>query len=905
MVNEHAQEIKVVLAALHVSADQGLSTEEADERVHQYGFNEIHKESTLSPFTIFLRQFASPLIWILLITTIISAFLREYADALVIFALVLINSILGFFQEYRTERAIEALQKLAAFHSTVIRDSRVTRIDSRSLVPGDILIVETGDKIAADARVIEATNFATHEAALTGESTPVPKNPGRLPEKTPLADQKNMLFSGTLVTRGRATAVITATGMATQFGHIAQLIQEPCDETTPLQHKMAQFAQWITLAAILIVLITFGAGVLRGQPLLTTFITAISLAVAAVPEGLPIIVTISLALGVKRMAKRNALMRKLSSAETLGSVSVICTDKTGTLTHNEMTVRKIFVDNTIVDVTGSGYSAQGLFSVDTHIIDPHQSASLVRLLTIGMLCTNATITEENNVRTVVGDPTEGCLIVSAEKAGLSAEQLHMKYPRFHEIEFTSERKRMTTIHTMNKTHVAFSKGAPDVLLERCNRILINNRIERLTRTSRQNVLAANEQFAHQALRVLGFATKDTLTTTNPDDIEKDMIFVGLQAMIDPPRDGVKEALRTCTTAGIKVVMVTGDHKTTAVAIAKEIGITGDALTGEELDALSQEELAARIEHIGIVARVNPEHKMTIIDAFKARNHVVAMTGDGVNDAPALKKADIGIAMGITGTDVSKEASDMILTDDHFTSIVNAVEEGRTIFDNIRKFIVYLLSSNTGELLTIFISMLLGLPLPLIAVQILLMNLLTDGIPATALSFEPPDEDVMRRPPRSAATKIIGKKRLLWMLAVGSIMMLGTLGIFAYSLFTGGWQPGQLLGEENALYRYATTLAFTTIILFQMFHALNAKNLDRSLFVHGHLISNTWLLVGIASSIALQVAIVHLPLLNAAFGTVPLSIADWLGATLVASSVVWGAELIKLVGRFTHITLDEQ
>ncbi len=878
MNDAYAREAAEVLAQLNVSPHQGLSSEEAEHRLHQYGVNELREEKPVPAARLFLRQFNSPLIWILIAAVLISAFLREAVDALVIAAIIIINAILGFIQEYKAERAIAALKRLTASHSAVLRNGQLIEIESRNVVPGDILALETGDKAAADARLIEAHHLQTQEAVLTGESTPVGKDSKAAPQSAALADRASMLYAGTIITRGRAKAVVTATGMATEFGRIGGL-QKEVQEPTPLQKRFAQLAKWMSAAAVIIIILTFSLGALRGEPLLMMFLVAVSLAVAAVPEGLPAVVTIALAVGTQRMIKRHALLRNLASAETLGSVSVICTDKTGTLTHNEMTVRRVLVDGMIIDVSGSGYSPTGVFSQGGRELDTQKHPSLQLLLKIGMLCNDARIHEENGQRSVIGDPTEGALLVSAGKAGLSHDQLSAQYPRIDELEFTSERKRMTTLHETRSQRVAFSKGAPDVLLERCDRILLHGRAERLTRERKQQILQANEQFAREALRVIAFAYAEAgQGALRTAELENEMIFIGLQAMIDPPRPEVKDSIAKCKSAGIRVLMITGDHQTTALAVAREIGIEGTAITGQELEKLSAEELRSRIGQIGIFARVDPEHKLTIIDALQARGLTVAMTGDGVNDAPALKKADIGVAMGVTGTDISREASDMVLTDDNFTSIVDAVEEGRGVYDNIKKFFAFLISGNLGEIGVIFGAMLIGLPLPLSASMILMINLVTDMLPALALGVDPFEPGAMTRKPREQKEPITAglEPFIIW---YPVILIVATLALFTYTYR----QSGNLA--------HAQTVAFLSLALFELFQAFASRS-TRFPALRVGLFRNFSLILAVLLSLAICVAIITIPALRAIFQTHALSGAEFLLVAIVASSGFFYLELAK-------------
>jgi len=848
----HNSEIKEVLAHLKVTPEKGLTNQEAEERLHKYGLNEIQKHKGPSALRIFAAQFTSPLIWLLLGAVVVSAFLAEFIDAFVILAIVIVNAILGFTQEYRAERSIEALRKLAAPRTKVLRNGHMDEIDSKYIVPGDIIFVETGDKCPADARLVFISNLQTQESVLTGESTPIEKTTGIVARTALTADQKNMIFAGTTMTRGRATAVVTSTGMTTEFGKIADMIQKEPETVTPLQKKFEHIARLMTGVAAAIIVITFVMGIARGQETISMLIIAISLAVAAVPEGLPAVITISLARGVQRMAKRNALIRKLPSAETLGSVSVICTDKTGTLTHNEMTVRYLWVFNEVVKVTGSGYNTNGSFEKGGQEMNVREDKDVELLLTAGFLCNNTTIKRDNHVIKAIGDPTEAALLVSAEKAGLTSA-IHKKYPRKVEIEFSSERKRMTTVHLINGKETAFTKGAPDMLLDVCNSIMVNGRVERLTKKQKDHILQINEKFAGQALRVLGFAYRKLEDNTKLADVEKEMVFVGLQAMIDPAREEVKESIKKCKDANINVVMITGDHLATAIAVGKDIGIEGQAVTGQQLETMSSADLKHKVRDIRIYARVNPAHKLKIIEAWQSYGEVVAMTGDGVNDAPALKKADIGIAMGLTGTDVSKEASDMILADDNFATIVNAVEEGRGIYDNIRKFFAFLFSGNIAEVAVIFITILLGLPLPLTAALILLINLVTDGLPAIALAADPFEPHAMKSQPRSVKTPIYqGLNGFL--VGYPIVMTIAVLSLFIF-----------ILRSSND-HVHAQAAAFLTIAFFELGQAFAARSTRFSSFTVG-IFKNKLLVGAVAVSFVICLAVVYIaPLQKIFFST---------------------------------------
>lgn len=839
------------------SSREGLSAGEAAHRLKVYGPNQIREEGRIHPFLIFLEQFKSPLVWILLAAMAISVVVEEYVDFYVIGAIVVLNAILGFVQEYRAERAIEALKKMVSLKATVIRDGEEMHVDASEVVPGDILVLNTGDKIPADARLLEAVNVRVQEAALTGESVPVTKKVESLSQEAAVADRLNMVFAGTVVTNGHARVVVTKTGMQTQFGSIAKMIQETKTEKTPLQKRLQRLSTIIGVMVVGIAVVVFLVGLLRlDQSMTAILLTAIALAVAAIPEGLPAVVTVGLSLGVQRLAKKNALVRRLPSVETLGSCSVICSDKTGTLTHNEMTVKKLYVNRKVVSVSGSGYTPEGMFS------EPVEGFEL--LLRVGALNNNALLKRKDDRWDVIGDPTEAALAVVAKKAGVDGESLHDEFPRVDEVEFTSERKRMTTVHKAGKSKVAYMKGAPEVVLKSCSKILVNGRVERLTRKERDVILEQNEAFANKALRVLGFAYKE-LKGVDATDPERDMVFIGLQAMIDPPRPEAKEAILKCKTAGIKVVMITGDHISTAKAVAKELGLEGRAVTGLEVDEIG--DLAGHIDEIAVYARVNPSHKLRIVEAFQNKGHVVAVTGDGVNDAPALKKADLGVAMGITGTDVSKEASEMILADDNFVTIVRAVEEGRRIYDNIQKYLAYLFSGNIGEVLVILSSILLGLPLPLIAIQILWINLVTDGLPALALGVDPAEPGVMARQPRKQDDSIFkGIEPYVFIYPV--ILTAATMWLFDLSL--------------SADLATAQTVAFTSIVVFELFQALSCRSVNKPMIFVGPF-ANKWLWGAVFLSLGLHLLIMYVPFLQGVFDMVALSLTQW--AMIVAAGLM--------------------
>lgn len=865
----HDKKIEQALKELNSSA-KGLSQEEAEKRIKQYGLNEITEGKKISPLEILINQFKNIVIWILIGATFISAFLGEWIDAIVIIVIIIVIAIIGFFEEYKAEKSIEALKKLASLKATVIRNGQKKEIDSKQLVPGDIIVLETGNKVPADARLVEEINFKTQEAALTGESQPVKKSTETLQEKTAIADMKNMVFSGTIVVSGRAKAIVVATGMKTEIGRIAKMIEDVKPEPTPLQKKMDKLGKLLGKIVIVIAVIIFSVGLLfQNKPWFEMLEFAAAVAVAAIPEALAGVVTIALAIGTQRMLKMNVLVRRLPSVETLGSATVICSDKTGTLTANEMTVKRLFTNAKIVDVTGVGYETKGQFLYKNKPVNIDEIELLLR---IGALNNNAELKNSS----LVGDPTEGALIVSAAKAGLVKEDLEIEFSRVDEIEFTSERKMMTTVHKRHGEKIAYVKGAPEVVLKSCNYIFIDGKVKKITEQEIKEILEINKIFANDALRVLGFAYKSIITEKDP---EKSLIFVGLQGMIDPARDEVKVAIEKCRKAGIKVVMITGDHEITAKAVAKDIGIEGKLLTGQQLDEI--ENLDEIVEEIGIFARVNPEHKIKIVDALQKKGHVVAMTGDGVNDAPALKKADIGIAMGITGTDVAKEASAMILLDDNFASIVNAVEEGRGIYDNIRKYIGFLLSGNIGEVLIVFLGIIFGLPLTLTATQILMINLVTDGLPALALTTDPYEPNAMSRKPRKQDESIF-KGLNAFLIYYPAAQVITALLIF---IFTYSNNPANLLKAQTA--------TFLTIGMFELYQSFASRSTIYPAVKVG-IFKNRWLIVAFLSSFATMVVSIFIPSIGGYLDMAPLSIFQFVFIVLVSSIGAVIIEILKYV-----------
>ncbi len=863
------------------STGEGLSAEEAARRLEHFGRNELQTSGRVSPWAILLEQFKNVLIIILLFATALSAFLGHGVEAIAITVIVLFAVILGFLQEYRAERAIEALRELAAPAATVVRDGRERDVSAHELVPGDVILLATGDKVPADVKLIEAVNLQTNEAALTGESAPVEKQTRPLEdEKLPTGDRTNMAYAGTMVTYGRGRSIVTATAMNTEFGKIARMLETVETGKTPLQENLDRVGKALARVAIALVLIIVAFGLLRGQPFVEMLIFGVALAVAVVPEALPAVVTISLALGVKRMIKRHALVRRLSAVETLGSTSIICSDKTGTLTKDEMTIRKCYVGGQMFEVSGAGYEPSGSFSLNGQTVEPSESLKL--LLRAAALASDARVERtEHQKWEVKGDPTEGALIVAAAKAGLDKAELERAFPREHEIPFSSETKRMTTLNRSSSVVVAYAKGAPEFILDSCARQLTGEGETDLSKANRAEIIQTAQEMASKALRVLAIAHKRGASI---EDAERDMTFLGLVGMIDPPRAEAQAAVKECKEAGIKVVMITGDHPLTANAVATELGIlkSGRLMIGAELDCMDEEEFRGQVEAIEVYARVSPTHKLRVLTAVKEKGHIAAMTGDGINDAPALKKADIGIAMGITGTDVTKEAAAMTLTDDNFASIVAAVEEGRGIFSNIKKYLMYLLSSNIGEIGLMAGATLAGLPLPLSAVQILYVNLATDGLPALALAVDPPEKDLMKRPPRDPRTGIFTRPVVTLMLVGGIWSTVINLSLFIWALNSG------------RSVQVAMTLTFVSLVLIQFFKAYNFRS-DRHSVLRRPF-ANKWLNIAILWELFMLGLILYLPFLESVFGTFGLSLKDWFIIVAAAFTVSPVLELAKWMER---------
>ena len=888
-------DVETVVRDFGSDLEKGLTPTQVKDRQEKYGPNQLVEKKGRSAISLFLDQFRDFMIWVLIGAALVSGFLKEWVDAVAIICIVILNAIMGFIQEYRAEKSLAALKKLSSPNSKVIRNGNHQVIPSNEIVPGDLVEMEAGDYVPADSRIVYSTgNLTTHEASLTGESTSVSKSSDTLvQEEAGLADRVNMLYLGTSVVSGKTRALITGTGMNTELGKIAGMIQKIEESTTPLQKRLKEFGKIIIVIVFLLVGLIFLIGYLRGEPLLELFLTAVSLAVAAIPEGLPAVVTIALALGVQRMVKRNCVIRKLPSVETLGCTSVICSDKTGTLTKNEMTVQAVYQAGSYFNISGIGYEPNGEFTRDGLKVEPAAHPGLVNLLSGTVLCNGAQLVLEEGVYKIVGDPTEGALLTLAAKAGLHKKDLEEQYPFQEELPFDSDRKKMTIIRRENGHYVAFVKGAPDILLSGCTHSEENGESRMLDQYTREETLKANSNLADKAMRVLAVAyRKFEVLPDNLDEheVENELTFLGLVAMIDPPRPEVKLAMQACRSAGIRSVMITGDHINTAVAIARDLGFYHNdslAFTGEELDRLSEEDLNRNVERTAVYARVSPEHKLRIVKAWRTRGEIVAMTGDGVNDAPAVKEADIGVAMGITGTDVTKEVSDMVITDDNFASIVAAVEEGRGIYDNIKKFIHYLLSCNIGEIMVMFSASLLLLPVPLLPIHILWVNLVTDGLPALALGVDPIDKKIMKRPPRLKDEPVITRQMGGLIFLQGAFIAMCSLLAFILVYFV----------EKEGIER-ARTASFIVLACSQLFHAFNCRSNHESIFSLGFM-TNSKLVYATLISFSLQMAVVYVPFLQGVFKTQPLGMFDWIMVLVISSFPMLAMELVKLIGRMAR------
>jgi Ca2+-transporting ATPase len=867
----HTLDVHEVKDTLKTSIKDGLSEQDALRRLEQHGPNELEHGASKTVLSMFIEQFKNFMVIILLIAAVISGLLGETKDTVIILAIVILNSVLGAVQENKAEKSLAALKKMAAPHAKVVRDGQPASIPASQLVPGDIVILEAGDFVPADLRLIESANLKVQEAALTGESVPVEKSTDVLDQQDiPLGDRTNMAYSGSIVTYGRGRGIVIGTGMGTEMGRIADMLQREKGVKTPLQHRMERLGKTLGIAVLGICGIIFLVGLLYGREVFTMFFTAVSLAVAAIPEGLPAIVTVVLAIGVQRMIRRNAIIRKLPAVESLGSATIICSDKTGTLTQNKMTVEKVYCSDNMVDIKG---------------IDEGKKDEAFRLLIeIGMLCNDSQVKDDHGDIKTIGDPTETALVDLAFKMGMDKTDLQRQHPRVSEIPFDSERKLMTTVHQWNDGYRVYTKGAPDELLNRCTKIMVDNSVVDLDEEMKNRILSANHDMGSNALRVLGAAYKHINQIPQGDmqqALENQLIFVGLFGMIDPPRPEVMDAVALCKRAGIKPVMITGDHKITAIAIARELGMLedeGEAISGTELDSMSQQDLEDNVENYSVYARVSPEHKMRIIKAWQSKGQVVAMTGDGVNDAPALKSADIGVAMGITGTDVAKEASEMVLTDDNFATIVSAVREGRVIYANILKTIQFLLSCNIGEILVLLVATLVNWDIPLLPIHILWVNLVTDSFPALALGVDPAEAGIMDRRPRSPKKGVFDK---------GMTIRIGYQGVMVGVLTLTAFLIGK--GVDTAT---GQTMAFAVLAISQLLHAFNVRSNERSLFKIG-LFTNGYLVGAVVVSLALQFLVMLVPGLARLFSITQLSAQQWLVVVVLSLIPIAVVEILKL------------
>jgi Ca2+-transporting ATPase len=887
-------DVDQVLDKLSTDKENGLSSQEAEKRLNEYGENRI-KEQKKKPFINKLKdQLLDPMIIILLAAAIVSAFMGSAVDSGVILLIVVINTILSIVQEGKAEEAIAALQDMSSPTVKVVRNGNTQEIDNTKLVPGDIVLLETGDIVPADMRLFESSNLKIDESSLTGESVAVDKNANaKLEGELGLGDRENYAFSASIVTYGRAKGIVTYTGHDTEIGKIATSIQTIEDEGTPLQKKLAKLSKFLGILTVVICALIFGVGLLYGNEPLEMFMIAVSLAVAAIPEGLPAIVTIVLSIGMGNMAEKNAIAKKLLAVETLGTTTFICSDKTGTLTQNEMTVKEMFIDNKLVDVSGIGYEPVGQLELDGKKVDNDSLESLERFMQIAVLANDAELTKEEGNYKILGDPTEGALIVLGEKLGKSRKDLNNQYKRIDEIPFDSDRKMMTTFHEgiLEGKIASLTKGAPDIIIKNSSKILINGKEEEFTEKLKEEVLEKNNDFAKQALRGLAFAYKaNDSVEKDPEKAERDMVFVGLVGMIDPARPEAKAAIEECKKAGIEPIMITGDYLETAKAIAKDLGILDEgkkAIEGRKLSNMTDEEIREVVKDTRVFARVAPENKVQIVKALKENGEIVAMTGDGVNDAPAIKKADIGIAMGITGTDVSKNTADLILTDDNFATIVNAVEEGRIIYSNIKKFVSFLLSCNIGEILVIFISIIMNLPAPFLPIQLLWLNLVTDSFPALALGVERGETDVMENPPRDPNESIIDTDVAITLAIQSLSITAATLGVYIFSLNDMGRHPEGIV--------YARTMAFATLILAELFRSYSSRSITHNLWEIGFF-TNKRLVQATLFSLFLMVVVMYVPFLEDLFYLTDIAFVDWV-IVVVASLIPLVIGEIQKVIRF--------
>lgn len=898
----HKLSVEESLRQLNTS-HSGLSADEAAQRLKQYGYNELKEKPKEPAWKLLLSQFNDILIYILIASAIISIILGKTIEPIAIIVIVILAAVTGFIQEYQAEKAIESLRKMTSPTARVIRNGETIEIPAKELVPGDIILLTAGDKVPADARIIEQKLLKVEESALTGESVAVEKHADAIDaDNISLGDKKNLLFMGTSIVYGRAEAVVIDTGMNTEFGKIAQMIDETQTEKTPLQKNLNKLGKQLGIFSIALATVVSVLELFRGQPLIDVFVWGVALAVAIIPEALPAVVTITLALGVKRMVRRNALIRKLPAVETLGATNIICSDKTGTLTQDKMTIKKIYVFDKIIDVTGDGYIPSGKFLYKDDQI-PNNDPQVYQLLLAGALCNDAKLLNNDDKWSIIGDPTEAAIVVAAQKYGIDTSSIQSQYKRINEIPFSSETKKMTTVNQVNGQIIAFSKGAPEVILSQCSYVFDGQKNIELTEQLKQKILETYNSLAENALRSIAISQK--IIQSDADNIETQQVFLGMTSMIDPPRVEVKPAIKKCETAGIKPIMITGDYKVTAVAIARELGIlkNGKALTGSEVETMTDEQLEAVIDDVEVFARISPIHKRKIVDTLIKRNNIVAMTGDGVNDAPSLKRADIGIAMG-SGTDVSKEASDMILLDDNFATIVAAVEEGRSIFENIRKYLVYLLSGNIGTVIGLVIALLLGFVAPLSAVHILFINFVMDGILAITLGVEPPEKDIMNHKPRPKNQNILNTKSVAYIATIGLWIGLVCFSIFALYASTPSNTSifdriilafDNNFATDNKQIPMAMTMFYVSLIMSRIFNVFATRSLNNSFFSYG-IFGNRTLFLGVVVTIILSFLTVSWLPLAKIFSNVNISPADWFVAIGGGFSVLVISEIFKLVYR---------
>jgi len=877
----YTKTVKEIFSSLS-SKKEGLAQSQAKRRIEKYGYNEIKKSKKDTPLNIFLRQFASFVVLVLIAAAIISLFVGHIVEFAVISIIVILVILIGFFEEYKASRDMDALIELTPKKERVKRDGKIIEIYSREVTLGDMMILKRGDIVGADARIIESNNLKVDESALTGESDPVLKSADDIHGILPLAKQSNMLFAGTNITDGDCTAIVVNIGENTELGRISTLIKGIKEETTPLQKRIDKLGKQLSFLAIGIAVIVFIIGIYRGTSWVEMLIFCLAVIVSGIPESLPTVIAITLAAGVKKMAKKNAIVKRLPAVETLGTCTVICTDKTGTLTQNKMVIENIFTSDTEIAVTGKGYDPEGIFLEEDTKIDARKHKSISKIIEIGVFCNNSDIKKVKNNWVVEGEATEGALVTLARKAGVVKWEYHKKFPRKHEHPFDSVRKCMSTVHFYQGKHFVYSKGAPEMILKKSKYYLHDGKVERINKKIIDSFMKKNKEYATKGLRVLGLAFKEHKGSFEIGNVESSLIFVGLVSIRDPPHPNVKDSIAQCHQAGIKVVMITGDNEVTAQAIATELGIYSEhdsILTGKQLDKLGDEELDKIVNNVTVYARVTPFHKLRIVERLQHIGHIVAMTGDGVNDAPALKKADIGIAMG-RGTEVAKESAEIILKDDNFTTIANAVEEGRTIYENIRKFIYFLLVGNFSEVLIFLIAVIVGASLPLTALMILFLNLVTGELPAIGLSVEKPSSKIMKQKPRDPKESILSDYVLLKTAELVPLVVLGTISIYIWHLVV-----------RASSIKQAQTVAFATIILFELLHALNAKSWDESLFSR-KLFSNWSVLIGITLSFLATLAVIYIPFMQDIFGTVALSMKEWSIIALVAFSVIFWVEIQK-------------